>query len=312
MDPAGLRPLGVGEVLDVAIKIYRARFPVLVKSVAVVLGPVFALSAIVRISIPVRDDFFDAGQPGTWTEFDGDQLWAFFAGTVVIALLGFLASQLATGACFKSVSGAYLDEQPDWRGSLRFARSKLGALLWLSFLLVILLVPAFLACLVPGVYLYVAWSVASPVLLLEDVRGWAALKRSRQLVKGRFWPTVAVLVLIAVLSGIVQAVFLGIFAALVSVSGNEVAQAIAEAVGQTASSALTTPLSAAVLTVLYFDLRVRKEGFDLELLARRLGVEPGTATGAEILPPAASREVTDSDDQPPFWPPPPGWRPRDG
>ena len=92
------------------------------------------------------------------------------------------------------------------------------------------------------------------------------------------------LVLVAILTGIVQAIFLGILAGLVSVTGNEVAQAVADAVGQTVSSALTTPLSAAVLTVLYFDLRVRKEGFDLELLARRLGVEPGTVTGAEFLP----------------------------
>ena len=154
--------------------------------------------------------------------------------------------------------------------------------------------------------------MAAPVLLLEDVRGWSALKRSRQLVKGRFWSTAAVLLLVVIVTGIVQAIFLGVFAGLVSVTGNEVAQALADAIGQTLSSALTTPLSAAVLTVLYFDLRVRKEGFDLELLAQRLGVEPGSVAGAEILPPVSSRPPVDSDDQPPFWPPPPGWKPRDG
>jgi len=310
MDPAGLRPLGVGEILDVAIKIYRSRFSVLVKSVAVVLGPVFALSAVVRLSMPAGEDLFEVGRPGTTPEFEADRLFAVIAGTVVIGLLAFLASQLATAACFKAVSGAYLDEQPDWRESLRFARSRLGALLWLSFLLAILLLPAFLACIVPGIYLYVAWAVAAPVLLVEDVRGWDALKRSRELVKGRFWPTAGVLVLVAILTAIVQAIFLGVLTGLVSVTGNEVARELANAVGQTVSSALTTPLSAAVLTVLYFDLRVRKEGFDLELLARRLGVEPGPDTGAEVLP-AAPPPVT-SDDQPPFWPPPPGWRPRDG
>ena len=51
MDPAGLRPLGIGEIIDVAIKVYRARFGVLVKSVAVVLGPVFALIGIVLATI---------------------------------------------------------------------------------------------------------------------------------------------------------------------------------------------------------------------------------------------------------------------
>lgn len=310
MDPAGLRPLGVGEVLDVAIKIYRARFAVLVKSVAVVVGPVFALSAIIRLSIPAGDNLFSASEPGATPNFEADRFWPFLAGTLIILVLSFVASQVATGACFKAVSGAYLDEQPDWRECLRFARSRVGALLWLSFLLVIMLMPAFLACLVPGVYLYVAWSVAAPVLLLEDHRGWDALKRSRQLVKGRFWPTVAVLLLIAILSGIVSAIFLGVLAGVVGVTGNDVAEALANAIGQTLSSALTTPLSAAVLTVLYFDLRVRKEGFDLELLARRLGVEPGTVAGPEFLAPGPPPPA--SDDQPPFWPPPPGWRPRDG
>ncbi|MGI8810186.1 MAG: hypothetical protein ACR2KK_20545 [Acidimicrobiales bacterium] len=311
MDPAGLRPLGVGEVLDVAIKIYRARFGVLVKSVAVILGPVFALAAVIRVSIPPGDDLLEPPiDPSAPPEFDIEQLLPFIAGTLLIALLAFVASQVATGACFKAVSGAYLDEEPNWRESLRFARSRLGSLLWLSFLLVILLVPAVLACIVPGIYLWVAWSVAAPVLLLEDRKGWSALKRSQELVQGRFWPTVAILLLVALLTGMVQLIFLGVLAGLVSVTGNEVAAALADAIGQTASSALTTPLSAAVLTVLYFDLRVRKEGFDLELLAHRLGVEPGTVGGADFMP--APPPSAPSDDQPPFWPPPPGWRPRDG
>jgi hypothetical protein len=98
---------------------------------------------------------------------------------------------------------------------------------------------------------------------------------------------VGILILVAILTGIVQGVIVAFLFGVVSVTGNEVAGAIADAVGQTASAALTTPLSAAVLTVLYFDLRVRKEGFDLELMARRLGAGP---------------EVTDAG--PPTWPPP--------
>lgn len=313
MDPAGLRPLGVGEILDVAIKIYRARFGVLVRAVAVVLGPVFALAAVIRISIPAGDSLFDVTQPGATPQVDGGQIWGVVAGTLVIGILTFIASQIATGACFKAVSGAYLDEQPDWRESLGFAREHLRSLIWLSVLLVLLLTPAFLACIVPGVYFYVAWAVAAPVLLLEGLRGRKALKRSRELVRGRFWPVVGVLVLMTLLTGIVQAIFLGVLVGVIGVTGNEIATAVANAIGQTASSALTTPLSAAVLTVLYFDLRVRKEGFDLELLARRLGVDPatvpGTPTGIDLRP---SPVIADDDEQPPFWPPPPGWKPRSG
>ena len=328
MDPAGLRPLGIGEILDVAIKIYRARFGVLVKSVAVVLGPVFALSALIRISLPAGDDFFAETQPGATPEVDFDNVWPLIAGTVVIGILAYLASQIATGACFKAVSGAYLDEESDWRDSLRFARSKLGSLLWLSFLTAVLALGGLILCILPGLYLWIVWSVAAPVLLLEDLRGWQAMKRSRQLVKGRFWATVGVLLLVAILTGIVQGVFVGILAGVIGVSGNDVALALADAIGQTASSALTTPLSAAVVTVLYFDLRVRKEGFDLELLSRRMGVDPATVANPAFLPPSIPPAPTPPAspgwpppppppspgpaDRPPGWPPPPGSSSPDG
>lgn len=314
MDPAGLRPLGIGEIIDVAIKVYRARFGVLVKSVAVVLGPVFALSALIRISFPAGEDLFSETQPGATPEFDVDEFWPFIAGTMLIVVLAYLASQIATGACFKAISGAYLDEEAGWQDSLRFARSKLGSLVWLSFLIAVCVIPGLLLCLIPGIYLWIAWTVAAPVLLLEDVRGWKAMKRSRELVKGRFWPTFAVVLLVAILTGIVQAVFVGILAGVVSVSGNEVALAIADALGQTASSVLTTPLSAAVLTVLYFDLRVRKEGFDLELLSRRMGVDPASVANPAFLPPPIPAPPPPSpgpQDRPPDWSPPPDWRPPD-
>ena len=313
MDPAGLRPLGVGEVLDVAIQIYRSRFAVLMKSVSVVLAPVFVLRAMIRLSVPTDDDLVDVAEPGAAPDVDAETFAAFLAGMVLVGIVTFVASQIATGACFKAVSGAYLDEEPDWRASLRFARSRVGSLVWLSILLVALLAPAFLACIVPGVYLWGAWAVATPALLLEDRRAWRALQRSRQLVRGRWWSTVAVLLLVLLLTGIVQAVFVGLLAGLVSVSDNDAAQAVADALAQTASSALATPLSAAVTTVLYFDLRVRKEGFDVELLARRLGVDPATATPPASPPaPPLAPPSSPSEDQPPFWPPPPGWRPREG
>jgi hypothetical protein len=66
---------------------------------------------------------------------------------------------------------------------------------------------------------------------------------------------------------------------------------------------IATPAAAAFVTVLYIDLRVRKEGFDLLLLARRLGVE--RPPGQEL--PAFLPEPPQTGSRPPFWPPPPGW-----
>ena len=50
----GLRPLGVGELLDAAFKIYRGRFKTLILAVAVPVIPVIVLSTILTISAQPR------------------------------------------------------------------------------------------------------------------------------------------------------------------------------------------------------------------------------------------------------------------
>jgi hypothetical protein len=49
---------------------------------------------------------------------------------------------------------------------------------------------------------------------------------------------------------------------------------------------------------------VRKEGFDLELLAQRVGIPLQEGAQPPLIPPEPEPSA-----QPPFWPPPPGWRP---
>jgi hypothetical protein len=57
--------------------------------------------------------------------------------------------------------------------------------------------------------------------------------------------------------------------------------------------AVLYPLTAAIVTVIYYDLRVRNEGFDLQLLARGVGAD---ATRFESAPERPG---------PPSFPPPP-------
>jgi hypothetical protein len=295
MDAASLRPLGIGETLDVAIKLYRDRFVTLAKAVAVVTAPVYVFTSLVQLSFASPDGEFTAGD-----------FWTFLAGALIAGFAGFVANQLATAACLKNVSAAYLGEDPDWRDSLRFALSRLRSLIWLAIVFGVLFALAFIACVIPSIYFYTAWAVAVPVLLLEDVRGGKALKRSRQLVRGRWWQVFAVVILAFILSLIVQSALTGILIGVTGAAGNQLLDAIAGLIGETASAVITTPFTAAVVMVVYFDLRVRKEGFDLELLARRVGVEPSDHPIAPPPPPFAANR-----DQPPFWPPPPGWRPPD-
>jgi hypothetical protein len=315
LSSTSLRPLGIGEVLDVAIKLYRRSFVELVKAVAVVTVPVQILVGVLQESITATSDSFtETDRFGNTTSVDAGQLWTLLAAFLGVTVLTLLASQIASAASFRLVAGSYLDERSTWRESLRFAAERLRSLVWLAFLAGLLTVLGFLACVIPGIYLYGAWSVAVPVLVLEDVRGRRALGRSKALVKGRWWPTAVALLLSSMLTGVVAG---GLQALLTlpfdAIFHSELLTIVTGTIGAAGAGVLTTPFTAAVVVVIYVDLRVRREGFDLEVLARRLGTEgtPG-APPASIFGgwgPGAGTPPAWGDEQPPFWPPPPGWTP---
>lgn len=310
--PATLRPLSIGEVLDVAIKIYLRNALVLFGIVLAVVAPVQVLSSLVETS--ARDDEFVAfdettGEP----QFADQSVGVVVAGVIVVTLLTLLAGTLATGACFKAIADGYLGERPSVKSSLGFAIRRLHSIVWVSVLSLLAAGLGLLLCVAPGVYIYVAFAAAVPVLLTEGVRGTKALGRSRRLVEGRWWPTAAIVLLGYLLAAIVGGILAAVAGAVsVTDPANDVVAFAASALTGILSSMLTTPFAAAFITVMYFDLRVRKEGFDLELLAQRIGLT-ARAEGGYLPPPELRSEPRPpTGEQPPFWPPPPGWRPSGG
>ena len=305
-----LRPLSVGELLDAAIKVCTAHAGTLVRAVLVVVLPVQIVSAIILASTIDDPAVLDPLSPEVGTSA------AYFGGQAAIAILGIVSFLLATGACFRAVAEAWLGRRPEWRESLRFALRRAPGLLWISVLYFLAVILGTLLCILPGIYVGVIWSLAFPVLFVEDRRGTKALQRSSGLVSGRWWPTFAVLLLGYLLAAVVQFVF-GFAAGFLSVVNDSLAfLIIATTVGTLISSLLTMPFQAAIVALLYFDLRVRKEGLDLQLLAERLG--GGEAVGAPLggaVPAGAASYVpeeryTEAERaQAPYWPPPPGWRP---
>ena len=81
----------------------------------------------------------------------------------------------------------------------------------LSILYFLGLIPAFIALIIPGIWLAVAWSVSYPALLSEGIGPVAALGRSFRLVRGRWWPTFGALLvmylIVLVISGILGVLF---------------------------------------------------------------------------------------------------------
>jgi hypothetical protein len=303
-----LRPLSLGEILDIAVKICLAHWRTLLKAVLVVVVPVQIVGTLINADYTVEQ--FNVSTDSTPTPAETiDELNQYLGGFAVSAVLQSLAVLLATAACFWAIAQAYLGEQADWRSSLRYALRLTPALLLLTLLYGLGVLLGLVLFVLPGVWIYVAWAFATPVLLVEGLRGPAALGRSFRLVKGRWWRTFGVLlvgfILAAIISTIVQAVFL---IGIVVGEDNDALVLVLSAIAGSVGLAVSTPFQAALLAVLYFDLRVRKEGFDLELLAREIGgtVQPGAALpSTTILPPAEEIDRTGA----PFWPPPPGWKP---
>jgi hypothetical protein len=219
----------------------------------------------------------------------------------------------------KGVSDAYLDHKPQFAASLLFAVRRFPALLGMNILLFLGLIAGLIALVIPGIWLYGLWSVAAPALLIEGLGPARSLGRSRRLVKGRWWPTAGVLIVASIMVAVVSGAFEALLVAVDSLGSQP--SLLAAVLVVTASGAVATiitqPFHAAVTTILYYDLRVRREGYDLHVLAEQLGLpelSPSAEAQARAEHPEAigvplGPESVGLPGGPPFWPPPPDWKP---
>lgn len=287
--PMDQRPRGMREILDASFRFVLRHWRPLVIAVLFAVVPLQVLTVLVT-SASLPEGAGDNAQIAESVRSGGD-VGVFSAGVITVVLLNALTVLLGTAACFKAVADAYLGRRPTWRGSLRFALERLVPVLGLSILYVLGVVLGLLALVLPGIWLAVAWAISYPALLVEEQGVPGALKRSFWLVRRRWWPTFGVvlagLVLVAIISSIVQ------FALLVPslFVDSLLAYFVLSAVAGVAGYAVSTPLQAAIITLTYFDLRIRKEGLDLEQLVERLDEDPPGAgrrrVGGSQSPPAS-------------------------
>ena len=329
MSPAGgarprLRALSLGGVLDAAVKICLAQWRTLLRAVLVVVVPVQIVTAIVNVDYTLSSFEFDASSTRA-AEDSLDELNQYLGGLAISTLLQLCAIGLATAACFRAIAQTYLGEPLDWRSSLSYALARWRPLLALVLLYVVGVGLGAVLFVVPGVWLFVAWAAAMPVLLVEGLRPRQALERSFALVKGRWWRTFGTLVIGFILAGIISALMQGVFVIALTGTDDDTLVIVLSALAGIVGMAVSTPLQAAILTVLYFDLRVRSEGFDRAQLAREIGADeplaaleedeqddsatiPADAEAAHAAPLWPTPSSTEADPDAPQLPPPPGWR----
>jgi hypothetical protein len=169
-------------------------------------------------------------------------------GLAIIALLlSLVAGTLFTGMVVELVNDIQDGRRDHSPGELlRSATPVIGQLILVGIVAAIGIVIGFVLIIIPGLILITIWAVAAPVVVLERPGVFAALGRSRELVRGNGWQVFGV-------------IFVLFFVVLFVSSGIEIA---ADAAGTAAGliarvvvGVLTGPISALAAAVLYFELR---------------------------------------------------------
>ncbi|HEV2641316.1 MAG TPA: hypothetical protein VGT98_01345 [Candidatus Elarobacter sp.] len=245
------------ELLDAAFEIYRRYFPAFFAISVVWALPsivsVYFQQAVVASSAGVAKDPFAALTP---------------AQTVMLTSLfvRVLITPFAEGAMTALASDAYLGAPTDLAAATRAALAhpwRLSIAWWTRAIFEFLGAMVFL---VPGLVIFKRYFAIEPTVILEHRGVSDSIKRSRILADGS---GVRIFVLIGGvwLFTVVVSIMLGGFITAVSQS------AITGMLGVIVLAALY-PFSIIITTLLYYDIRIRKEGYDIELLAAGLDTSP--------------------------------------
>lgn len=279
-----LRPMDAGELLDAGFAVYRRQFGLFAR-IAVL---VYAVPGVVTVYLLA---LIDIEAPPS--------LAATVGGIIFLAGLWIVAGAIVSAGTMKVLADAYLGYEPSLRGALQTARARLGyviganiargAVYLVPFLGVVIVGTAVAAVTGPGVaavlvitvavlaafacviVLACGLSVVTQVAVLESLphaaaalrRAWSLTAgfRSRALLLG---VVAFIVVQIPDVIGQILIVVLPAFEPLITPVFFLISLVVA-------------PIVACVFTLYYYDLRVRKEAFDLEILSRQLGIGPEAA-----------------------------------
>ena len=298
-----LRARSNAELLDAAFEIYRRHFAIFL-AVGVVAALPMALIQYSSLSLI-------GGQHGVMTV--PDVAGGSFAMLQVMMLVAYVVTLFITpfteGITVTTAARAYRGEPVELGDATRavFARP-LAVLLayWARFFLImgammaigivgsivvgillaifrpigiLLAIPLVIGMFAVAIVIWKRYFAVLPVLLVEEKRVADSMSRSRALADGngaRIVVLIGLVILISMFFGIMLG---GIAAALVS--------GLVGALLYLFCVALVNQFAGVVLTLLYFDLRVRKEGYDIELLASSLDPTPA-ALPSDTTPPSST------------------------
>jgi hypothetical protein len=310
-----LRPLSVGEVLDGSFSTIR-RYPRIVFGFAAVLAVIAELIRL-GVGLALNNVPASLGSTSFSTSTDnsnGDttaslnSVGSAATGAVVSLVVNALCVALLAGVVTGVVGKAVIGQQPDGREILATVRKRWLGLLVVSVLAAILpFTPLVLiglgvvigtvstgggitvgvlggvAALVLCPLLWGRLALAVPIFILERKGPGASIARSWRLVRGAFWRVwglrALVTIIVSVASSALSLPLVGvIFASAVNGHTPGTIELVLVVIFGAVIWMVTQPLTAAALTLIYVDRRMRAEGLDLQLVqAARAAATPTPA-----------------------------------
>jgi hypothetical protein len=248
-----LRPLTLGEILDRTFTLYRRHFLLFIG--------IAAIPTILQLGINLANTFYKSSTA------PGMAILA-FAGlaTVIVYMIAYLMSQ---GATIFAVTDLYLGRTTTIGQSMSRIWGNVGAVFGVLFLNGIVIFLACLALVIPGIYVACRLLVCVPAALIEDRGPRDSLSRSWELTRDYAGRAFVIFLLYFALSFGLGLLVSAPFSILTTVANTPEAVRMwnmLEQIGTSIGEVLVTPILLIATAIYYFDLRVRKEGFDLQIM----------------------------------------------
>jgi hypothetical protein len=269
---ADLKPRTVWEITDDAFDLYRERFALLASVSAVVFAPAYLLMSTVGVA--ALSDFTDiADGPEVLGKFALNMAW------LIPLLMG--AYMMHFGATALAVRDSLTGDKATLLNVYQRTFRRILPLLFAS--LIIGLIGLVLACTwVWPIFVAAYYCFTAHGIVLEDRKMGDSLKRSVDMAKSYFGKSLGLLCLmgfiVLALSVGIQSLVAALFALVPKASATgtafelQTAEEVVSAVAGSVIAVLIAPLPAIATTLLYYDLRVRREGLDVESEAVAWGV----------------------------------------
>lgn len=246
-----LRRLSFGETLGEAFNLYFNNFAALF-----LISFVSSIPAFVHAQLPSLDSA-DSSQG------------AAILGSLIATVVTVVVSTLATALTIELISKKYLKQHDSFSRYLQNVRPFILPVIGLSMLTSLIIGLGFLLFVIPGMYFLLGLFVATQVLIVERSGVVESIKRSFDLTKGRKIEILGLLMILAVI------IFAGAFASQFVIgmfSGADTMPESQHLLGNIFThlvEVLITPFSSCVGILVYFNLRIEKEGFALEHLVEQ-------------------------------------------